>query len=195
MNDTTLTPYELACEFLRIIRIGDYSPGDHDERARWTMFGQAVAWHENWMALAGHDEDPDNDEYVWADEDWLKARSITEGDLADACPLFTPRGYISVPRTRFLEVLESTATNDAREFCRVAGIDRRDPEILHALHRVGLGIEAAEYGPLREAAHSTDADYAIALLQANLTLGAIIQLCALPPMPVEYAIAMSGGAA
>ncbi|WP_433585386.1 hypothetical protein [Microbacterium hydrocarbonoxydans] len=195
MDATTLTPYEVACEFLRVIREGDYDPGDYDERAHWSMDGQAVAWHDGWGILVDYDEDPEDDEPLWLDGKWLDALGATQDDLADACPLFTPGGYLSIPRTKFLDLLEVTTTNDAREFCRIAGIDRRDPEILHALHRLRLGIEAKEYGPLREAAHSTDEGYAIALLQTDLPLDAIIQLCGLPPMPVEYAIAMAGGAA
>ena len=195
MNAATLTPYEAACEFLRVIREGDYDPGDYDSYARWSLDGHAVARHSGWGVLVDYDEDPDDDEPVWLDSDWLKARGVTEDDLAEVCPLFTPGGYLSIPRTRFLDLLEATATTDAGEFCRIARIDRRDPEILHALHRVRLGIEAAEYGPLREAAHSTNSDYAIALLQTDLPLDDIMQLCALPPMPIEYALAMAGGAA
>lgn len=195
MSTETLTPYETACEFLRVIRTGDYDEGDYDSHARWSLGGQAVARHTGWGVLVDYDEDPEDDEPVWLDRDWLDAQGVTQEDLAEACPLFTPGGYLSVPRTRFLEVLDSTETNDAREFCLTAGIDHRDPEILHALHRMRLGIEAAEYGPLHEAAHSTDLEYALALLQSDLSLDAITQLCALPPMPVEYAIAMVGGAA
>lgn len=196
MTGAALTPYEVACEFLRIIREGGYVPGDYDQRARWTLDGQAVAWHDGWGVLVDYGEDPEDDEPVWLDSDWLNALNVTGVELAEACPLFTTDQLVSVQRTRFLDLLDSIATNDAAEFCYAAGIDRRDPEVVNALHRVGLGIESKEYEPLRAAAHSTELEYAIALLQTLLPLNAIIQLCALPPMPIEYALAMvEGGAA
>lgn len=200
MTTETLTPYEVACDFLRIIRAGDYDPGSPSKSAGWAVNGQPVAWHEGRHAVADFGLDPEENEVVWLESDWLELSRVTGAELAEACPIFaldrfTPGLYLSMPRTRLLDALGSTETNDAHEFCRVVGIDRRDPEILHALSRVGLDIAANEYEPLRKAVRSKELEYAIALLQSDLPLEAIMQLCVLPPMPVEYAVATAGGAA
>lgn len=195
MNATTLTPYEAACEFLRVIREGDYDAGDYDGPACWSVGGQAIAWHYGWDMIGDFGLDAEDDEALWLDRSWPKVGGVTTEELAEVCPLFTPGGYLSIPRTRFLELLDTTTTNDAREFCRIAGIDRRDPWVVNTLDRHGLNVGFKEYEPLREAVHSTDEEYAIALLRSGLPLDAIIELCALPPMPVEYAVAMAGGAA
>lgn len=193
MSTETLTPYEAACEFLRAIRTGEYYGGDYDEWAHWALDGQIIVWHQGSGVLAETDEGPENDEYLWLNRDWLKTHGLTEADSEDACPLFA-YGNVSVSRTRFLDALDSTTTNDAGEFCRIAGIDRRDPWVWRALNGAYLGFASKEYEPLREAVHSTDEGYAISLLQSGLPLNAIIELCALPPMPIEYALAMAGGA-
>lgn len=195
MDATTLTPYEAACEFLRAVRTGEYYEGDYDQWAHWALDGQVIAWHHGSDVLAERDEGPENDEHIWLNRDWLKAHGLTVADSEDASPLFA-YGNVSVSRTRFLDALDSTATNDAAEFCLAAGIDRRDPWVWRALNGAYLAFESKEYEPLRAAVHSTGLEYAIALLQTDLPLDAIIQLCAVPPMPVEYAIAMvEGGAA
>lgn len=195
MSTETLTPYETACEFLRVIREGDYDPGDYDGPACWSVGGQAIAWHYGWDMIADFGLDAEDDEALWLDRDWLRAHGLTGADLANACSLLAPDGGLSIPRTRFLDVLDATAMNDAEAFCGAAGIDRRDPWVVNALDRRGLSVGSKEYAPLREAVHSTDEEYAIALLRSGLPLDAIIVLCALPPMPIEYAIAMAGGAA
>ncbi|MBN8206507.1 hypothetical protein JF550_11150 [Microbacterium esteraromaticum] len=195
MSATTLTPHEAACEFLRVIREGEYDEGDYDQRAHWSMDGQAVAWHHGWDVISDFGLDAEDDEALWLDRTWSEVRGVATEELAEVCSLFTLSGDLSISRTRFLDLLDTTTTNDAREFCHIAGIDRRDPWVVNTLDRHGLSVGSKEYEPLREAAHSTNPDYAIALLRTDLSLDAIVQLCALPPMPVEYAIAMAGGAA
>lgn len=195
MNIGTLTPYEAACEFLRVIREGDYDPGDYDGPACWSVGGQAIAWHYGWDMIADFGLATEDDEALWLDRGWLTALGVSEPELADACPLFVPSGDISIPRTRLLDALDATTTSDAGEFCLVSGIDRRDRWVTQTLSAHGLIVGSKEYAPLHAAAHSTDEGFAIALLQTGLPLEAIIQLCALPPMPLEYAIAIAGGAA
>lgn len=120
------------------------------------------------------------------------------------------RRVFLVPTLREMHrALALTESNDLRVLCGIIGLDDRDMRIagqvwattarcpLHATRSPDHYpyVSEAEYVALRAAARQTDIEYVLALLDARVPVEAIIQLCALPPMPVEYAIAMAGGAA
>lgn len=102
--------------------------------------------------------------------------------------------------------LETTSSDDPQVIAHVLNLSEVDAEIARRVNwcnsdRFNPGwygaqeqITEADYIALRTAAHSTDEEYAFALLQANLPVATIVELCAIPPMPLEYAIAMVGGA-
>jgi hypothetical protein len=135
--------------------------------------------------------------------------------LAAVSPLVTRdpevdhRIYLVPTLGEVREALLRTGSNDLSVICDAIGLDARDEQIarvvwatttrfpLHATRgrpRIPA-ISEADYIALRSAARQADIGYVMALLDAGLPAPAVTQLCALPPMPMDYAIAMLDGGA
>lgn len=118
-----------------------------------------------------------------------------------------PRGraFLIPTMTELAIALTKTDSDDPGVISDVLGLDALDAELAHVTgwchtFRYNPGwygaqqqITEADYIALRAAAHQAYAEYVFALLDAGIPADAVIQLCALPPMPVEYAIAMFDG--
>lgn len=117
------------------------------------------------------------------------------------------RAFFVPTMGELMAALDATASDDPYAIAEVLNLTVVDIEAARMVgwcdeHRYNPGwygpeppFAEADYVALRAAVHGTDEDYALALLRADLPVVAIIELCAIPPMPVEYAIAMAGGTA
>lgn len=135
--------------------------------------------------------------------------------LAAVSPLVTRdpevdhRIYLVPTLGEVREALLRTGSNDLSVICDAIGLDGRDERLarvvwttttrfpLHATWgrpRI-LPISEADYIALRAAARQTNIGYVLELLDVGIPVAQVIELCAIPPMPVEYAIAMVGDAA
>lgn len=117
------------------------------------------------------------------------------------------RAFFIPTMGELMAALDATVSDDPRAIAEVLNLTNVDTEAARMVgwcdeHRYNPGwygpeqqITEADYVALREAVHGADEGYALALLRADLPVAAIIELCAIPPMPVEYAITMVGDAA
>lgn len=117
------------------------------------------------------------------------------------------RAFFIPTMSELMVALDATASDDPHAIAEALNLTEVDAGVARRVgwcntYRYNPGwygqqqqITEADYVSLRSAAHQTDAEYVFALLDAGIPANAVTQLCALPPMPLEYAIAMVGDAA
>ena len=199
---------ELATEFFLSVR---YARPEGDEYVEsWKLMGRTILRRGTGLVTEaqGHPDDFGSPVEV---VNWPSASS--EKFVKALAPLVAEdeaRRVFVVPTLGELHrALALTESNDLSVICDLINLDDRDVRIagqvwattarfpLHATRSRDHypHVSEAEYVALRAAARQTDIEYVLALLDARVPVETIIQLCALPPMPIEYAAAMAGGAA
>lgn len=199
---------ELATEFLLSIRYARPEGDGYVES--WKLMGRTILRQGTGLVneAQGHPSDFGSPVQVvnWpsaSNDNFVKALTpLVAEDEARRVFLVPTLGEVH-------RALALTESNDLSAICDLIGLDERDARIagrvwantarfpLHATRSPDHypHVSEAEYAALRAAARQTDIEYVLALLDARVPVEAIIQFCALPPMPIEYAIAMAGGAA
>lgn len=98
--------------------------------------------------------------------------------------------------TELWAALDATPSNDWSAVRAVLGIAPYDAEVAQAAGWYDLRLSDSEYLALRAAARRAQGTYALDLLNAGVPVSEVIAHCDAPnPLPVEYVIAMAGGAA
>lgn len=199
---------ELATEFFLSIR---YAQPESDEYAEsWKLMGRTILRRGTGLVnqAQGHPADFGSPVEVvnWPSASSEKfAKALASLVAEDG----TRRVFLVPTLGEMHRALALTESNDLSVICGIIALDDRDVRIagqvwattarfpLHATRSRDHypHVSEAQYVALRAAARLSDIEYVLALLDARVPVETIIQLCALPPMPVEYAIAIAGGAA
>jgi len=199
---------ELATEFFLSIR---YARPEGDEYVEsWKLMGRTILRRGTGLVneAQGHPTDFGSPVEV---VNWPSASS--EKFVEALAPLVAEdeaRRVFLVPTLGEVHrALALTASNALSVICGLIGLDDRDAWIAgqvwattarYPLHTTRSRdhyphVSETEYVALRAAARQTNIEYVLALLDARIPVETIIELCVVPPMPIEYAIAMAGGAA
>lgn len=203
-----MTPDEIATEFLLSIRYARLEGDDYIEN--WKVLGRTVLRRGTGRVnkMQGRPADFGSPVEV---VNWPSASR--EKFVEALTPLVTEdrerRVFLVPTLEEATDALSTTDSNDLSVICDAMGLDDRDLRIarivwtttarfpLHATRnrRHYPLISEAEYGTLRAVARQTDIEYVLTLLEAGVPAASVIELSAVPPMPIEYAVAMFGVAA
>lgn len=206
-----MTPDEIATEFLLSIRHSQLAGDTYIED--WKVMGRTVLRRAGALAndAPGRPADFGSPAQVmhWPGGSLDKFVAAVS-PLVVRDPEVDHRVYLVPTLVEVREALRRTGSNGLSVVCDAIGLDDRDVQIarlvwatttrfpLHATWgrpRIPV-VSEAEYIALRSAARQTDTGYVLELLDAGISVAQVIELCAIPPMPLEYAIAMvDGGAA
>lgn len=202
-----MTPDEIATEFILTLRHAQFTSSGHVDE--WKILGRTVARRTGEQAWASARFASGYGSPVQVTTAALR-RASSNMFMAAVAPLVSrdARGHMFLVPTmdELTAAFAATESNDVEVIVSALGLTENDSLLAerlwtrtnrsrpheHRLHHVS----EADYIALRAAARQADVRYMMALLDAGLPVSAVIELCALPPMPVEYAIAMfDGGAA
>lgn len=198
---------DVATEFIRSFRRAEF--GTDGQIDQWSILGRTVAQRAGAQAWMSAGRAPGFGGPVQVTTDMLMPMRVYRQMFVDAvAPLVSVdrrggRMFLVPTMGELTAAFSATESNDVEDFGQTIGLTEVDvllaerlwtrtarsrPHEQHPRH-----VSEADYVALRAAAHQTDAEYVLALLDAGIPANAVIQLCALPPMPVEYAIAMFNG--
>lgn len=205
---TRMTREEIGTEFVLGLRHAQSRVSSDGHVEEWEILGRTVARRTGGQAWAsaGFACDYGSPVQVTTAALW---RATSNTFVAAVAPLVSrdARGHMFLVPTmdELTATFAATESNDVEAIVSTLHLTEVDSLLAerlwtrtnrsrpheHRLHRVS----EADYIALRIAARQADVGYVMALLDAGIPASAVAQLCPLPPMPVEYAIAMVGGAA
>lgn len=199
---------DAAAEFIRSFRCAEFrTDGQVDQ---WSILGRAVAQRAGAQAWASAGRAPDFGGPVQVTMGMLTPMRVYRQMFVDAVAplvLVDRRGgrmFLVATMDELTAAFAATESNDVEVISQTIGLTEVDvllakrlwtrtarsrPHEQHPRH-----VSEADYIALRAAARLTDIDYVLALLDAGIPVAAVIQLSAIPPMPMEYAVAMAGDA-
>jgi hypothetical protein len=207
-----VTPEEIGTEFILGLRHAQSRVSRDGHVEEWEILGRAVARRtaaQAWISV-GLAPDFGSPVQVYNEMSW--SLGVTRDTFMDAVtPLVSgpdARGRMFLVPTmdELRTAFASTDTNTVDALVNALHLTEVDSLLAERLwartnrsrphEHLARHASESEYVALRAAARQADIGYVMALLDAGLPAPAVTQLCVLPPMPVEYAIAMvDGGAA